>query len=198
MNKSEKWHCANPACQNEIVVTSNLVNTRNLRCACGFAMKREYEKPMLRKAIGVAANLDELASQFLVGSRKNDSRDQPLTALPPNGLERREDRRRTPRYPFVASAELGENACQARLFVRVTEISMNGCFLDMINPLPVGTEIFVKIFTTEDFFECAATVVYSQPNLGVGLTFHDVSWHFLPSLQKCLLEAMRAAAGEKP
>jgi hypothetical protein len=121
-----------------------------------------------------------------------------LTTLPPNGLVRKEDRRRTPRYPFVASAELSENAVQTRLFARVTEISMNGCYLDMINPLPVGTEIFVKIFTSEDFFESAATVVYSQPKLGVGLTFHDVSRHFLPSLQKWLLEAMRAAAGEKP
>jgi len=51
MNKSETWHCANPACQKEIVVTSILVNTRNPRCACGSAMKREYEKPMLRKAM---------------------------------------------------------------------------------------------------------------------------------------------------
>jgi hypothetical protein len=53
MNKGEKWHCANPACQNGIIVTSILVNTRNLRCACGSAMKREYERPMLRKAMGV-------------------------------------------------------------------------------------------------------------------------------------------------
>jgi hypothetical protein len=134
----------------------------------------------------------------VVGPRKNDSRDKPLTTPPPNGLERKEDRRRTPRYPFVASAELSENGFQTRLFARVTEISINGCFLDMINPLPAGTEIFVKIFTTEDFFESAATVVYSQPNLGVGLTFHDISRHFLPSLQKWLLEAMRVAAGEKP
>lgn len=102
-----------------------------------------------------------------------------------------------PRYPFVAQAELSENAFQTRLFARVTEISVNGCYLDMMNPLPTGTEVFVKIFTTEDFFESAATVVYSQPNLGMGLAFHDVSRHFLPSLQKWLLEAMQAAASEQ-
>jgi hypothetical protein len=94
----------------------------------------------------------------------------------------------------VANAEVSETASQIRIFARVSEISMNGCYLDMINPLPVGTEIFVKIFTETDFFESAATVVYSQPNLGVGLMFQDISRHFLPSLQKWLLEAMRAAA----
>jgi hypothetical protein len=117
-----------------------------------------------------------------------------LTIPTPNNPERKDDRRRTPRYPFVANAEVNETSSQTRIFARVSEISMNGCYLDMINPLPVGTEIFVKIFTETDFFESAATVMYSQPNLGVGLMFHDVSRHFLPSLQKWLLEAMRAAA----
>jgi hypothetical protein len=117
-----------------------------------------------------------------------------VTIRSPNNPERRDDRRRTPRYSFVANAEVSETASQIRIFARVSEISMNGCYLDMINPLPVGTEIFVKIFTETDFFESAATVVYSQPNLGVGLMFQDISRHFLPSLQKWLLEAMRAAA----
>jgi hypothetical protein len=134
----------------------------------------------------------------VIAARKKDSRDEPLTVLPPSSPERKEDRRRTPRYPFVASAEVTENGSQTKLFARVTEISMNGCYLDMINPLPIGMEIFVKIFTAEDFFESAATVVYSQPNLGVGLMFREVSRHFVPSLQKWLLEAMRAAACEKP
>jgi hypothetical protein len=58
--------------------------------------------------------------------------------------------------------EVSENAVQARLFARVTEMSMNGYYLDMIKPLPVGTKIFVKTFTAEDFFESAATVVYSH------------------------------------
>jgi hypothetical protein len=55
MTKSEKWHCANPTCQKEIIVTrsSGLENTQNPRCGCGSAMKKEYEKPMLRKAMGV-------------------------------------------------------------------------------------------------------------------------------------------------
>jgi hypothetical protein len=75
-----------------------------------------------------------------------------VTIPSPNNPERKDDRRRTPRYPFVANAEVNEAASQTRIFARVSEISMNGCYLDMINPLPMGTELFVKIFTKEDFF----------------------------------------------
>ncbi len=85
-------------------------------------------------------------------------------------------------------------------YARMTEISMYGCYLDMIHPLPVGTQVFVKIFTKTEFFESAATVVYSQPNLGLGLVFRDVGRHFLPTMHKWFLEAMHVATlrGERP
>lgn len=51
MKKNEKLRCTNPLCQKEIFVSSVLVNTRNLRCECGSVMKREYEKPILRKVM---------------------------------------------------------------------------------------------------------------------------------------------------
>ena len=107
---------------------------------------------------------------------------------------RNEERRRNPRFPFVANAEVSETAAGTRIKVRVTEISMYGCYLDMLNPFAVGTEVFVKIFTAADIFETSAIVVYSHPNLGVGLAFRDVSQHSLPTLQKWLAEA----AGTQP
>jgi hypothetical protein len=75
----------------------------------------------------------------------------------------------------------------------VSEIGMYGFYLDTPNPPPVGAQIAVKIFKGTDFFETAATVAHSQSNRGMGLKFRDVSRHFLPTLQKWLLEAMRAA-----
>ena len=107
---------------------------------------------------------------------------------PPNPAERR----RTARFPFAANAELTDTTSGARVNTRVTEISLYGCYLDLTNPPPVGTSVFIKIFAHADFFESAASVVYSHPNTGVGLTFRDVSKHFLPTLQKWLLEALRA------
>jgi PilZ domain len=112
----------------------------------------------------------------------------------PSASSHKKENRRSPRYPFVARAEIGEvNDSGFRIHAQTTEISLNGCFLDMANPLPVGQQIFVKIFTASDYFEASATVVYSQPNIGIGVEFHDVSRHFQPTLQRWLLEGMRLA-----
>lgn len=84
------------------------------------------------------------------------------------------ERRRTPRYPFFASAELYEEKTDARVVSRVSELSLNGCYLDMMNPFPPGTVILLKITSGEQEFESKAMVVYSTPNIGAGVAFVDV------------------------
>lgn len=92
------------------------------------------------------------------------------------------ERRRTIRYPFVASAELIEEKSQTYLSAHVSELSLYGCYFDTINPFPVSTPILVKIVTELVFFEAHATVVYSQPNLGMGVAFREVHPYFLKNL----------------
>jgi hypothetical protein len=121
-----------------------------------------------------------------------------MTNSAPRGNRPVADRRRTPRYPFVATAEIAEVSSGTRMYARVSDLSLYGCYLDMSNPLPSGAHVFVKIFTDADFFEADASVVYSQPNLGVGLAFRDVKPHFLPTLQKWLLQAMQETLKEVP
>jgi hypothetical protein len=103
-----------------------------------------------------------------------------------------QNRRRVPRFPFAASAELLEEKSRAMIKTRVTELSLYGCYVEWINPLPQGTVFFLKIFTDYEYFEARATVVYAQPQLGMGLTFHDVKPHFLPVLKGWLLSALQA------
>jgi hypothetical protein len=102
------------------------------------------------------------------------------------------ERRKKGRFSFVANAEISETGSRTRLNARVSEISVNGCYLDMLNPLPIGTKVLVRIFTEADSFEASASVVYSHPNLGLGLAFQDVSQDSLPTLQKWLTKAMQA------
>lgn len=101
-----------------------------------------------------------------------------------------QERRRTPRYSFIANAEIIEEASGAKMATRVSELSLYGCYFDMVNPLPNGTPVKVKIFTDDGFFESRAAVVYSVQNMGMGVTFRDVSPHFLPILRKWLMKAM--------
>lgn len=84
------------------------------------------------------------------------------------------ERRRGPRYPFIASAELIEQKADVRIASRVSELSMNGCYLDMMNPFPQGTLVLVKISAGEDFFQCKGKIVYSQMNMGAGVGFLEI------------------------
>ncbi len=81
------------------------------------------------------------------------------------------ERRRGPRYPFIASAELIEQRADVRIASRVSELSMNGCYLDMMNPFPQGTLVLVKISAGQDFFQAKGKIVYSQMNMGAGVGF---------------------------
>ena len=84
------------------------------------------------------------------------------------------ERRRSPRYPFIASAELIEQKADVRIASRVSELSTNGCYLDMMNPFPQGTLVLVKISAGEDFFQGKGKIVYSQMNMGAGVGFLEV------------------------
>jgi hypothetical protein len=99
------------------------------------------------------------------------------------------ERRRTPRYSFIASAELIEARSDVRIASRVSELSLHGCYLDMMNPFPVGTPVLVKISAGEDFFQSRASVIYSHSNMGVGLEFLDLEKQYADTLQRWLDDA---------
>jgi hypothetical protein len=118
------------------------------------------------------------------------------TCLYQQGNDRAE-RRRAPRFPFVAKADITDPASATKLYARVSELSLYGCYVDIINPLPADTQIVIKIYRETEFFEARATVIYAHPNLGMGLAFRDVAPHFLPTLRNWLIEAIREFASAK-
>ena len=85
------------------------------------------------------------------------------------------EKRRSPRYSFIASAELIEEKADVRIASRVSELSLHGCYLDMMNPFPTGTIVLVKIAAGDAFFEAKSKVVYSQPNMGAGVSFLQIA-----------------------
>jgi hypothetical protein len=94
-----------------------------------------------------------------------------------------------PRYPFIASAELLEENSGARMSSRISDLSLNGCYVDTINPLPGGTLVHLRIFTETHAFEAPATVVHSQAFLGMGMKFHEVQPESAQVLRLWLPEA---------
>jgi hypothetical protein len=101
--------------------------------------------------------------------------------------------RREPRYPFVASAELLEENSGARMNSRISDLSLNGCYVDTVNPLPDGTLVHLRIFTETHSFEAPATVVYSHAFMGMGMKFREVQPKSEEVLRLWLPEVMEQA-----
>jgi len=106
-----------------------------------------------------------------------------------------QDRRRSPRYPFVGSIEMREGTSEDKRTARVKELSLNGCYVDTENHYPIGTSLSIKLFTATEFFEAEASVIYCQPELGMGLMFRETKPYYLMVLRKWLLAAMIGKKG---
>jgi len=100
-----------------------------------------------------------------------------------------QEKRRSPRYFFFASAELTEENSQVRVPCRVSELSLHGCYLDMMNPFPVDTVVHLTIESGNTLFETRAKSIHSTPNIGAGVTFLDQTPESQPILNRWLEQA---------
>ena len=106
-----------------------------------------------------------------------------------------QERRRTPRYAFSASAEVIDSS-GAVIRSRVSDISVSGCHLIVNRCLAVGAEVKVRIHTPTDHFQTWAMVVHSTPT-DMGLVFHSTDPTFLTVLQEWISAARSAEASVK-
>ena len=114
----------------------------------------------------------------------NLSPDKPLWdfTLPGPGVDRSgtvardpHDRRAHPRFKTVNSVEVHPEGQEALIRVRTVDLSVGGCFLDMPNPLPKGTQIKIAIWVNETKLWATGKVVTSTPGFGIGVQFLDIS-----------------------
>lgn len=101
------------------------------------------------------------------------------------------ERRAMPRYWFIATADIIEPSTKTRISGRVSEISRSGCYVDILNTLPMGTPIRVCISADGRTFESAGTIIYVQENMGMGVGFVSPP----PDQQKVLDEWLASLAG---
>jgi hypothetical protein len=99
------------------------------------------------------------------------------------------ERRRAARHPFTATAEIVDEKESVRTTSRVSDLSLHGCYVEMVNPFVQGTNVLMEIFTENEFLETHATVVYFEPKQGMGLTFTEMPACFASVLSKWLKQA---------
>jgi PilZ domain-containing protein len=79
------------------------------------------------------------------------------------------------RCPFVAAAEVTDLRSGTRLAARTSELGLGGCYIDVLNPLPLGAAVQLKIVRDQGVFETPAKVVYCDPKFGMGLAFSEMA-----------------------
>jgi hypothetical protein len=98
------------------------------------------------------------------------------------------DKREVPRYTFIADVTVTDVANDTRMSGRISEISRKGCYVDLLNPLPVGTSLQLKITRDRGVFMTPARIIYTQPGMGMGVAFVDISADQLKTLDTWLAE----------
>jgi len=104
-----------------------------------------------------------------------------------------QEKRRSPRYFFFASAELTEENSHVRVPCRVSELSLHGCYLDIMNPFPADAVVHLTIESGNTLLETRAKTIHSTPNIGAGVTFLDQTPESQPILNRWLEQAATQA-----
>jgi hypothetical protein len=81
------------------------------------------------------------------------------------------NRRRAPRFLFIAEVEVTDSNSGAKLSARVSEIGLGGCYVDTLNPFPEGSLVTIHILKDDGVFQAPAKVIYIHPGLGMGICF---------------------------
>jgi hypothetical protein len=101
----------------------------------------------------------------------------------------REERRRETRYPFNAMAEIVDERENARTSSRISDLSLHGCYVEMMDPFPTGTNVMIEISTDTDSLEAQATVAFYEAKQGMGLMFREMPEYYTKVLHRWLKEA---------
>jgi PilZ domain len=98
--------------------------------------------------------------------------------------------RRAARYPIVASVEVRQRKSRVRIRARTSDLSISGCYIDTLNPLPDGTDVELQIVHGNETVTVSGRVAYSRANLGMGVHFNLVDDRQLEIFQKWIASVL--------
>jgi hypothetical protein len=81
------------------------------------------------------------------------------------------NRRRRARHKISFALELKDERTNIPMRVNATDISGNGCYIETIMPLPVGTNLKVEFFMEDERITSTAIVRTCDPGVGMGIEF---------------------------
>jgi PilZ domain-containing protein len=84
------------------------------------------------------------------------------------------ERRCFPRHPCTGGVEILQNGSHFG-WGKVSDLSRCGCYLETTYPLPVGTELQLRLTIAGTLLDIGARVVWITPQVGMGMCFVVIS-----------------------
>ena len=102
---------------------------------------------------------------------------------------------RARRYSFHASVELTDLQSETQTRERTSDLSLFGCHVATLKPLPARTKVKLKISHRSESFTALGRVVFVRPNAGMGIFFTSIEPHDQLVLDKWIAE-LRVQCGQ--
>ena len=83
----------------------------------------------------------------------------------------RSNRRRWHRHKISLPLELRDERAKAPIRINATDVSGNGCYIESMMPLPLGTVLKVDFYLDAEHIKMAAVVRTCDPGVGNGIEF---------------------------
>ena len=81
---------------------------------------------------------------------------------------------RARRYSFRASIELTDLQSETQTKHQTRDLSLFGCHVDTLKPLPAGTKVRIKLSYGSENFDALGKVVHARQNSGMGILFTKI------------------------
>jgi hypothetical protein len=110
------------------------------------------------------------------------------------------NRRRFYRHKIVLPLELRDERVNAPLRINATDVSGNGCYVESMMPLPLGTVLRVDFWLDSEHINISAVVRTCDPGVGNGIEFTGMTSGIKERLQAYLdsIDPPRGVSASKP
>lgn len=98
------------------------------------------------------------------------------------------ERHRARRYSFHAGINLTDLRSETQIKEQTSDLSLFGCHVDTLKPLPPETKVRIRIAHRSENFEALGRVTYSRSNAGMGILFTRIERHDQSILDKWIAE----------
>lgn len=113
----------------------------------------------------------------------------------PAGVAAKE-RRRNPRYSVSALAQAVHVQSDTQISGRISDIALGGCYVEVMSPFAVGSDVKITITKDDRSFAAKARVLYSSNGMGMGLEFTQIAPSQRTVLERWIAELSGVVAPE--